>query len=198
MLSSARSGALDQQVAAYLSAGQVSEAYQHILTLLGPGLLGYLRAATRSDLHADEIYDWLRLTLYESLPSFSTWLGRSEAPTPDSASSVRAWLYRCARNRLIDWTRRASRGQAALPEDSLLPGLMPRLSTLIQERQRQALVTRALDALTDAERDALVLRAERGLSFKEVGEVLGISPAAAKERYHRAKERLRQLLAPTG
>lgn len=203
---------LDQVVAAHLAASRPADAYQHILTVLGPGLRGYLRAAARSDLHGDEIYDELRLRLWEALPSFTRWLGQPapvEALTGDAsndsesaevsdrraASSVRAWVYRSARNRLIDWTRRASRNNAPLLDEAAVPGLAPRLSTLIHDRQRQALVARALGDLTDAERDALVLRAERGMSFREVAEVLGISIPAAKERYHRAKERLRRLLS---
>jgi DNA-directed RNA polymerase specialized sigma24 family protein len=33
------------------------------------------------------------------------------------------------------------------------------------------------------------------LSFKEIGEVLGVAESAAKERYQRAEERLRRLVA---
>lgn len=184
---------VDKDVLALLRQNEASQAYQRIIQELGPGLRGYLRAAARSDLHGDELYEELCVTLWEQLPGFARWLDSKEA-LPEGASSIRAWLYRSARNRAIDWLRRRSRANAPLPSGADFAAADPSASQVLSHKQQQQQVLLALAELTDAERDALILRAERDLSFKEVGEVLGISAAAAKERYHRAKERLRKLL----
>src|SRR5687768_13435587 len=56
----------------------------------------------------------------------------------------------------------------------------------------------ALASLSKPARDALVLRFFDGNSFKEVGQRLGITETAAKQRVFRALERLRGLLGRRG
>ena len=56
-------------------------------------------------------------------------------------------------------------------------------------------VSQAMAKLPDAQREAVLLHKVQGLSFKEVGEVLGVTAAAARIKAHRGYERLRELLA---
>jgi RNA polymerase sigma-70 factor (ECF subfamily) len=108
---------------------------------------------------------------------------------------VRAWLYRSARNRGIDWLRRHSRDNVPLPSGAEQLLIAPGQSSVARRREQQALVARVLNEMTEAERDVYILRAERGLSFKEIGEVIGVADTTAKERYQRAKDRLKRLVA---
>ena len=60
------------------------------------------------------------------------------------------------------------------------------------------LVHKALERVSKDHREALVLHHLSGLSFKEVGRVLGISEGAAKVRAHRAMATLRDVLGAGG
>ncbi len=68
---------------------------------------------------------------------------------------------------------------------------MPGAEALLDARRRSERVRRALGVLKPSERDAVVLRFEGELSFREVGEACGIDEAAARKRVSRALERLR-------
>jgi RNA polymerase sigma-70 factor (ECF subfamily) len=59
-------------------------------------------------------------------------------------------------------------------------------------------VRQALARLSEADQEVLLMRTFDGLSFDEVGCLLGIEPAAARKRYGRALVRLQQLLADGG
>jgi RNA polymerase sigma-70 factor (ECF subfamily) len=60
------------------------------------------------------------------------------------------------------------------------------------------LVTRALAKLPVDRREAVLLHHVEGLSFQEVGAVLGVTTMAAKLRSHRAMGQLRELLKAEG
>jgi RNA polymerase sigma-70 factor (ECF subfamily) len=183
---------LEARVAQLIAERSFQDAYLLIVDGLGPGVRGYLHAMTRHEAQTDDLFQALRVTLWENLPRLAERAATSDgAPT----SSIRAWLYRSARNRAIDWLRRCSRDNVPLPSHAGDVLAAPGQSSAARRRERQELVAKLLGELTEAERDVYILRAERGLSFKEIGEVLGVADSAAKERYQRAKERLKRLVA---
>lgn len=58
------------------------------------------------------------------------------------------------------------------------------------------LLEQALGRLPENQRAALVFQHYDGMDLAEIGDVLGISPKAAKSLLHRARENLRTLLEP--
>jgi RNA polymerase sigma-70 factor (ECF subfamily) len=105
------------------------------------------------------------------------------------------WLYRIAQHRLARAGRRARRRRAVSldalpgPEGAAIPALqLPDGSGPTQERD---LVQRALDGLSPAQREALLLHALLGFPAREVAAILGISTAAAQRRIGRATQRFR-------
>ncbi len=92
--------------------------------------------------------------------------------------SPRAWLFAIARSVFIDQVRR-TRETAALDVDAEA-GLESDLS------ERDA-INRALEALSERQRSALLLSDHLGMSAPEVAEVLAISPGAARVLIHRAR-----------
>ncbi len=108
------------------------------------------------------------------------WRRLADVPRDDP----RPWLYATARNLLLAERRRAARTaptdreQAAEPE---LTELDPQLA-------------RALEALSPADREALLLVAWEELTPTEAAKSLGINPTAFRVRLLRARRRLRAKL----
>jgi RNA polymerase sigma-70 factor (ECF subfamily) len=115
-------------------------------------------------------------------------------------SSVRqpaALLYTTARNLALNRHRDAhtqKRNVVSVPLDDANPvaGTPTAEDRVIREEQR-AQLAKAIGELPKGTRQALLLRL-KGLSYKEIAEVLGISVNGVKSRIHDAKVRLREQL----
>jgi RNA polymerase sigma-70 factor (ECF subfamily) len=122
----------------------------------------------------------------------------------------RLWLRQIAYDRLlmlrrfhVRAARRTVEKEVALPERSslLLARQLLAGSTASQQlarRELAGLVRAALGRLPDHDREVLLMRTFEGLSFEEVGYLLGIEPAAARKRHGRALIRLHKLLLEQG
>jgi len=112
--------------------------------------------------------------------------------------TVRAWLYGIARRkcaRKLEMRGRRER-RLRLVHDAQANGQLPDEEL---EARRQALRVRAaLEHLKPSERDAVVLRYQGGLAYKEIGEACGIDETAARKRVSRALARMKQLLSEEG
>ncbi len=105
--------------------------------------------------------------------------------------SLGPWLYRVATNLGIDRIRRR-RGQA-MDGDAVDPGAPS--SQLADAKDVEACIRKAVLELEPALRATFLLRAHHGLSFRQVGGVLGVSERSSKDRYRRVRERLMRRLA---
>jgi RNA polymerase sigma-70 factor (ECF subfamily) len=65
---------------------------------------------------------------------------------------------------------------------------------LILDKENKLKIINALNKLNLSYRQVVILRYYYDLPFKDIGEVLGISAAAVKSRFHRAKNTLKKLL----
>jgi len=112
------------------------------------------------------------------------------------------WLCGIARNLAIDVHRRGrhvklSIDAAGSTAASLVEDRWPTdPADELDRREQQAMVATALQSLDEVTRPAVILRYYDGLSSKEIGEVLGMSPAAVDMRLSRARQQLKTLLAP--
>lgn len=124
-------------------------------------------------------------------------------------SRFTTWLFRIVTNAAL-MQRRARARRPAESLEAYLPRFTPsgehaatpaELSAVarVEERlDRQRLAERALagvDRLPEAYRSAFVLRDLEELSTAEVASVLGLEPAAVRQRVHRARLMLRGYLA---
>jgi RNA polymerase sigma factor (sigma-70 family) len=78
-----------------------------------------------------------------------------------------------------------SRGHAEAPDD------------IASAREDAARARRALDTLKPSERDAILLRYEGGLNYRDVAAACGIDEASARKRVSRALVRLREAFMMT-
>jgi RNA polymerase sigma factor (sigma-70 family) len=101
------------------------------------------------------------------------------------------WLLTVALNHLRNHRRRALRERALLerlpPPEHVPPPGEPHAVGWREIRH-------ALDALTDEDRELVLLVAWDGLTPAQAAGVLGLTPAAARTRLHRARGRLADLL----
>jgi RNA polymerase sigma factor (sigma-70 family) len=105
--------------------------------------------------------------------------------------TLQAYLRRAVNNRIIDLYRRAGRRpqRKELPEGAIAPGPSPLEAAIGAETI--AAYDRALEALSDSDREAIVLRVELGFDFQEIAQQLGKpSVDAARMAVTRAIARL--------
>ena len=152
----------------------------------------------------DEVYRRYADTVYRYLMLVTGDLGLAEELTQETFyravkgangfrgdSSVSTWLCSIARNCLAEYRRKhppteefteenlaADSGGAA--EDSLLSGIA------------RVELMRKVHALPERYREIIYLRVFGNMSFREIGDVLGISENAARVNYYRGKDKLRK------
>jgi RNA polymerase sigma-70 factor (ECF subfamily) len=104
-----------------------------------------------------------------------------------AVDNPRAWLFRVARNALVDRLR-AVRENLPLPDD--LPAPQNELLPAVDDLNR--CLPRVLSELAEADRLAITLCDIEGLSQQELADRLGITLAGAKSRIQRARKRLKE------
>lgn len=101
----------------------------------------------------------------------------------------RAWLYRVARNILVDHLRRKNRFIDDLPDH--LPYEAP-ITAAVDDLSQ--CLPRALDALAGKDAEAITLCDLEGMNQADYAKLIGISVPGAKSRVQRARARLKQQL----
>lgn len=136
-----------------------------------------------SQAEAEEATQETLLAAYDAMRSY-----RAEG-------SVRAWLYGIARHICARRAETRVRREARLRLVHSDGEAVPTADALLATRRRAETVRVALEQLKPSERDAVVLRYDGELSFREVALACGIDEAAARKRVSRALEHLRTALA---
>ena len=107
----------------------------------------------------------------------------------DGSCKVSVWLCQIAKPLWYQHLRRRRR-EAPLPEEfPEVPAPSAEEGLLAREDQLQLL--RQVHALPPDAREVVYLRAFGGLSFREIGDVLGRSETWARVTFYRSKEKLR-------
>lgn len=122
----------------------------------------------------------------------------------DARFKFSSWLYRIATNLCVDTLRKRRVKTVSLEEgDEEGRDLKSRLadrnsdpSDAVLRGERSALIRRALEKLDAKYRAVILLRHDQDLSYEEMASILGLPVGTVKVRVHRARERLRDLLAP--
>lgn len=123
---------------------------------------------------------------------FARAFGARTRVVPHASGSALPWLYGIARNVVRAHLRHAPAG-AGLADADLVVDWDAVDERLDAGALRHELWT-ALSALTDGERELLLLVAWEGLSPSEAASVLGLTAGAARSRLHRARVRAQAAL----
>lgn len=153
------------------------------LTLrLAPRLLGFAARMLADRTEAEDVTQEAMLRLWRMAPDWR-----------QGGTGVSTWLYRVASNLCLDRLRKSRpRGleDVAEPEDAA-PGVVARLI----EADRMQALDRALAALPDRQRQAIVLRHIEGLTNPEIAAVMDIGVEAVESLVARGKKGLAALLS---
>jgi len=104
-----------------------------------------------------------------------------------------AWVFRIARNRLIDLhRRRRRRGEVDLSET--LSSALASPQALAERALERGQLQVALKHLTDEQRQVIVLKFIQGFDNRSAGKIMDRSEGAIKSLQHRALGSLRRLL----
>jgi RNA polymerase sigma-70 factor, ECF subfamily len=142
-------------------------------------IYAYVRAQVGSSADAEDITAHVFMNAYQAY-------GRFEARNTTPA----AWLFRIARNATLDHFRAHGRRERLRRTIEHQPAAEEDPAAMAEERiQYRALMVHVAQ-LPERQRDAIALR-HSGLSFDEVGGLMGCSEDAAKMLYHRALRALK-------
>lgn len=146
-------------------------------------LLRYLMTFVRNVAIAEELLQETFLQVHRARHTYMP-------PRP-----VKPWIYAVTRHVALMYLRSMRRRKEAPPTDELPDVPVPPEVEGLADR---VTVQRLLAGLPREAREVLTLHHLLGLSFKEVGQVVGISAGAAKVRSHRALKMLRETAAGKG
>lgn len=172
----------DAAIRAALLRGDVRSAIARCARAHGAALTRFCAVLLASASEADEVVQETLLAGFDGAASF-----RGDAP-------VRGWLFGIARRicarRLEVRTRQARRRNLLIDPEHARAA-----DDALDDARRTQAVRRVLDELRPTEREALLLRFEGELSYREVATATGVDEANARQRVSRALARVRTRLA---
>ena len=136
----------------------------------------YILALSRDAHTAEEV---TQETFFRALASIDQFRGDCQ---------LRVWLCQIAKHLWYQHLRKR-KPEEPLPEDGL-PG--PSAEEDVLTRQGHLDLLRQIHALPPSTREVVYLRAFGGLSFREIGDVLGRTETWARVTFYRGKEALRK------
>jgi len=143
-------------------------------------IYAYVRAQVSTAADAEDITSQVFMNAYQAY-------GRFEARYGTPA----AWLFRIARNATLDHFRASGRRERLQRTIEHQPMVEADPATAAEERIQYRALLQHVAQLSERQRDAISLR-HSGLSFDEVGTLLGCTEDAAKMLYHRALKALKE------
>ena len=145
-------------------------------------IYGFLLARTKDHHLAEEL---AQETFYQAVKSLDSFKGQSSAST---------WLCGIAENVWLAWCRKKRRQQdvfceAEVSELEQQPGAPSAEDDYLQKRDEMILLRR-LHEIKEPMREVMYLRIMGGLSFRDIGEIMGQSENWARVTFYRGKKKL--------
>ena len=149
-------------------------------------IYAYVRAQVGVSADAEDITAQVFVNAYHAYARFEP---RNTTPS--------AWLFRIARNATLDHFRAQGRRVPLRRTVEHQPVAVVDPAGQAEDRIQYRALLAQVAQLPERQRDAISLR-HSGLSFDEVGKLLGCSEDAAKMLYHRALKALKEAVKKEG
>ena len=153
-------------------------ATENVWKLLSTRLRSFIRARVEDDQAASDLLQETFLRIHQNLHT----LGDDER--------LEAWVFRIARNMIVDHYRSRRRTS---PGD-LEGGLSPQVESSNINEMVSDWIPSAMESLPEPYRKAVRLYEVQGLPQKDIARRLGLSLPGAKSRIQRGREKLKQVL----
>ena len=168
---------VDAQLRPLLQAERFMEATTLVLRDLGPEILGFLSAVLGNS-DGDEVFAAFSESLWRSLPAYRSQCG------------IRTWAYMLARQQIARFRKGAHRHPPQVRISELADVLQEVRRT---HTTRRATLTRLRNELSIEDRELLILRIDRELSFDEIALLFVENPGTADvQALRREAARLRK------
>ena len=136
---------------------------------------------------ADDLAQDVFIKAYVSLPKFK------------HQSGFGTWLYRIAVNASMDHLRKERKFKTAVckartSEQTVQDDEIVKQEIEEEREERRKLLYQALRSLPEKHQVILTLRDIQGLPYREIADMLDISPGTVDSRLHRARQKLRKRL----
>jgi RNA polymerase sigma-70 factor (ECF subfamily) len=169
--------------------------FEHEVLPLLPNLYGAALRMTRNPQDAEDLVQETYLRAYRGFGGFR------------EGTNLRAWMYRILTNTFINAYRKKQREPVTVPEDDTPDwylydklggaGAEASAEAEVLEQLPDEDVQRALEALPEAFRMAVLLADVEGFSYKEIAEILDVPIGTVMSRLHRGRKALQKALWET-
>lgn len=188
---------IDERVRALISGGDATNATALVVETYGLEIYGYLVSLLRNE---DSASDAFAAACEDVLKAILRFRGES---------SLRTWLYTVARHAAYREARgqRQRRGERLSGLADALQAPLRTATAAFRRTDVKDELSRLRDALSDDERELLLLRVDRGLSWQDIAVIrVGEGDPAEQKReaarcrkqFERSKEKLRDLARQAG
>jgi RNA polymerase sigma-70 factor (ECF subfamily) len=164
---------------------------REVLPLL-PNLYSAALRMTRNPADAEDLVQETYLRAYRGFSGF------------EEGTNLRAWMYRILTNTFINSYRKKQREPVTVQEDDIdewylfdklgESGVEPSAEAEVIRSMPDEDVQKALEALPEGFRLAVLLADVEGFSYKEIAQILGIPIGTVMSRLHRGRRALEKAL----
>ncbi|TDC63445.1 ECF RNA polymerase sigma factor SigK [Streptomyces hainanensis] len=161
------------------------DAFAHVYDAVAGPVLGLVRGVVRDPAQSEEVAQEVLVDVW-----------RRAAHYRPERGSVMAWVMTMAHRRAVDRVR-AEEAAGAREERAALLARTPAFDEVteqVETRLEREQVRRCLGALTDRQRESVTLAYYRGLTYREVAELLSLPLGTVKTRLRDGLIRLRDCL----
>jgi RNA polymerase sigma-70 factor (ECF subfamily) len=156
-------------------------AFESLFQRYTPPLMNFLARMVGDRDRAEELAQEVFVRIYRARERY------------EAKARFSTWMFGIASNLALNELARAHRQRERPLQEADLAGLAnpgPDLDDQVDARKLAQDLHRAMAQLPDRQRAALLLRAEQGLGYDEIGRALNASVASVKSLLHRARESL--------
>ncbi|MGI5451633.1 ECF RNA polymerase sigma factor SigK [Streptomyces sp. CA-249302] len=164
------------------------EAFAGVYDAVASGVLGVVRAVVRDLAQSEEVAQEVLVEVWRTAPRYR----------PERGTAIN-WILTLAHRRAVDRVRSVE-AAAARDHKAALLDRVPEYDEVVEHveaRLEREQVRRCLRTLSEVQRQAVTLAYYRGLTYREVAEVLALPLGTVKTRLRDGLIRLRDCLGVT-